>query len=706
MLGTRAVEELLARHRGAASLLLAPSPPATPETATRPSALAARLDSHLSHNALLKQPFIDECLDILTGLLRPDVLLVAPEAAALDGETVWLLDKLLQRRPAAFPSAVLGLEPGTGAEESDAHGIVWGPSSLHLSSLGFNLRRRLRAQLVEVEGSELDEGKRAVLRGRAGQDEDSLLLQTFEASSAPPEAALRRAMLGLVRRAFAGHAFEAALLWGLQVRARCPDLEPLEEAELCNIVALSAHNRQFRSTGNERLVPFLESIWRRAWDLETRPAWKSAVGYRLAVTLGRRQGNLQEAMAMADEAVAVASTHGVSEVVSTYLQAWARNIRALLWVRLRHREKAVADTEHALEALSEVQRQLPAAPPEIRSAWERDLTSSWSVLASNRVALARLDRDGEALERWQGRQAALAERYPELELFEAAVWMGSYRDFLRFDLAFERAERGLELAREEHNALWEYLFLAQVADLAYRLGRVERAIEACEAAHQFIQTYGNATLLGSLDLLHAEALGRGGRGGEGLDVVRMVLAELALSPARQVEAHALAARLAAAEGDARTAEEAANAAIEGAVEHGHRDSLLLAAVAAGTASRALGRLDDARDAYGRALALASTGELGDPPPPAGDMLEAHLGVWQHDPGETDHLLQALRLLPSALAEPQGWWHLAPLTAAVEAARQQQPLLFTAPELSTALEQLHLAGQQRADMAIHRAASAQ
>lgn len=683
--GSATLRDVLGRHPAAAHLLLAGSRFAPPAPETPRPEFPSRLESHLTHNSLLKRPFLTECVEMLTALFAAsDAWLVAPDLADVDSETVWLLDRFFQWRPEAFPSAVLGFEPDAERDRPDARGIVWGSFQIHLSSFVFNLARQPEAQRIEAPESPASPGALDGEKDKDDEDDDLRCLRAFEsADETSPE--LRDSMLDLVRRAFAAHAFEASLRWGLRLLDRDLDLDPADDAELRNLVALSAHNRQFRSGGNERLAPVLEDLLREALSKETRPAWKSALGYRMAVTLGRRQSRLEAARQAAGDALDVAQSPDVHPVVSRYLQAWALNIRAFLHMRLGRMDRAVDDTERALRMLQDVRDGWSGEAPEIRAAWERNVLLSWSILVSNRIALAEIGRDVDALQRWRRRNEALLDDYPEFELYELAGQLHSHRIFLRFDLALERARRGCEVARRERNTLWEYQLLAQRADLAFRLGRLDEAVEACEAARTFRRDYANPGVLGSLDLLHAEALGRAGRTAAARDLLDEVLREPGASPVRRIEAHALAARLAALAGHEEEAEECANRAIDEAVEHGSRDGLVLAAVAAGTASRELGRSDEARDAYTRALEIAATGEPDEPPPPAGDVLEAHLGL--------DSVLEALRLLPEALQEPRTWWLLQPLATAVKRVRRREPARLEDPEWTEPLELLQLTSPQ-------------
>ena len=279
---------------------------------------------------------------------------LSPSLTEVDSETLWLLDKLVQRRPEAFPSAVLGFEPEPSRTEPDERGIVWGPFEIDLASFVFNLSRLPGARrLAAVAGETPGEGLAAVAQ-RIGPDGDSAVLEAFEATPGPPDPELRQAMVELVRRAFAAHAFEAALLWGLRLLGRCPGLTPLDAAEMYNVVGLCAHNRQFHATGNERLAPFLETVFRHGLETETRPAWRSALAYRLAVTLGRRGNRLEEATEAAREAIETAAAEPLPERVSAYLEAWGRNIRSFIQIRQGRLEPAVEYNERAQDVVDEI----------------------------------------------------------------------------------------------------------------------------------------------------------------------------------------------------------------------------------------------------------------------------------------------------------------------------------------------------------------
>lgn len=631
---------------------------------------------------------MEDWCDLLGELLAlRETFLFVPDLAGLDSETLGLLRAFLRERPDAFPPITVGFDPET--PEADERGIVWGSSPVTLSSFLFSLRHHPRAERIDARNQETGFGD-------LSQDEDGRLLVEFSATSGPCGPELSQAMADLVHRAFAGYAFEAALLWGLRLLERQPELAPEEAARVHGLVALAAHNRQFHSRGNRVLASTLEEHLRSALEVEVGPGWKSATAYRLAVTLGRRQGRLDEAMELAQIAVQAAASGGLLEPAAAYLEAWGFNIRAFLWMRRGLHGRAKEDTETALEILERTRGSMDAVAAETRASWERDVLLSWGVVAHNRTALAHLTDDSEGLAHWRRRADELVDRFPELELFEVDSWLDFYREIVRLDLALEKARRGVELARQEREPQWEYRYLAQVADLAYRLGSPEESVEACEEARRFRASHGVSSLLVPLHPLHASALGRAGRLGEARDVASLLLQSPQASPTAEVQGHALVARLAAAQDDAGAAERHANAAIEVAVGHGHRDSLLCAAAAAGAASDRLGRPEEAREAFEKALEIAQAGEPGDPAPPAGDVLEALLGVGVRQPGQESRLVRALRWLPAALKEPDTWWRLEPLAVAVHEVGLRDRSVLQAPELAEPLDKLLAACRQRRD----------
>lgn len=697
LVGVQRVDEALENHLAAAGLVLPDRQPQSPRQELRAREIEARPYSHLSHNSILQRPFVEDWLEILEDLLDlPQVVLVVPNLADLDSESVWLLRAFLRKRPATFPRFVIGFDPTFKEPPPDGRGIVWGPFQMTLSSFVSSLHRRLESQHVELEGRGPLDDEWPLPPDRLHQDADSRLLEEFLASSGPYGPEMSRAMANLVQWAFSGHAFEAVLHWGLALLDRQPELEPAEAARLHGLVALAAHNRQFRSHGNAVLAETLDRHLRIALELEPSRSAKSPLAYRLAVTLGRRQGRIDEAMEFADLAVETAVPGEHSRPAAAYLEAWGRNIRAYLWMRRGEVARAVEDTETALGRLEQAKTALRQEAPEIRACWERDTLLSWGVLAHNRTALAHLEGDREGLGTWRRRADELVEVFPELELYEVDSWLDFYREIARLDLALDKARRGVELARQEEENLWEYRYLAQVADLTYRLGKPREALEACEEAAQLRAEQGNPPFLAPLHVLHASALGRLGRFEEARGVAGEMLESPDPSPASEVEAHTLLARLAAAQGDAEGAELHANAAIEIALEHGHRDTLLRAAVAAGTASDRIGRPDDAREAFEKALEIAAAGDEGAPSPPAGDFLEAWLGLGLREPVEDSPVLQALRVVPAALKEPETWWRLPSIAGAVDAALSRHPSLRSSPEMAEPLDKLLVAARQRPD----------
>ena len=86
--------------------------------------------------------------------------------------------------------------------------------------------------------------------------------------------------------------------------------------------------------------------------------------------------------------------------------------------------------------------------------------------------------DATRFARWKTIADELAHDFPELARFEAILWIDLHRESLHLGLALAAARRGLESARAEQDALREYRYAVQVADLLYRRGEARDAFAA------------------------------------------------------------------------------------------------------------------------------------------------------------------------------------------------------------------------------------
>ena len=686
--GRNAVEEVLSRHRPAAGRLLprfatdAAEEP-TPEERAAAHRMTACPESHLSHNLLVQRPLFEGWASLLAELTADHTLLV-PDVARLDRESLGALRTLYRRFPEQAPSLILGFDPQRPQPRPDEDGVIWEMPVADGLKLALGLLALPRAELVELGPREAGEAPEAQDLDSTPWDDPqetagwALLAGSAQGSG---DTATRA-----VQATFERFAFTAALRLGRGLLATDLSLSPAQSAETHALVALAAHNRQFRSLGNRPLAHWLERHLRAAWRDETRPARRSALAYRLAVTVGRRLKKPEEGLEWAARAVEEAQREGVPSRQAAHLEAWGRNIRAYAWMESRQLDKAREECERAF-ALVDAEVRDGAGSPETAAVADdpllREIAFTHALLADNLAALAELSGDDAGFRHWKEIGESPAAGVPGLVRFEGLSWVRFHRREGRLDRALPRALAALESARAEQDAFREYRYAVQAGDLLDRLGRHDEALERFGEARDLRRRLGAPRFLRPVTAAAASVARRAGR----LDEARALLREALADAEGAARAECLAAlgRVAAEDGDPETAETQIGEAVDAAVDLGERDVLVRVAVAAGEVSLVLGRRRQAREAFGRAR------EMAEKESPAGDRLAIELGLAETagSPLGAEALGDLLRLLPEALSDADTWERLPRLAARVEQAGAAAD-----PGLEALLEPLTVARAQR------------
>lgn len=661
--GVAALEERLAPFRAALSLVLGrPAGELSGDDLRRRDDYAARPDSHLSHNLLVQRPLFREVAAALAAAVRGlGVLVAVPDLALLDRESLGALRTLYRRFPESAPHLFTGFDP-VATPAPDGDGLIWENEAEDVWRIAYGLLGVPGSRLSEVE--EVVEGKKEV-GVVPGPARDSLDEQAFALAKGQLSADEVSLVLAGQHAAFESYAFTAALRLGLGLLAARPPLSPRQAADLHGLTALCAHNRQFLTRGNQPLASFLERHLRASWEVETRPARKSALAYRLAVTFARRQRRFAEALEWVDRAVAAAADPGLSRLQSAHLEAWAENIRALALLRSGHETEAMASCERAfgrLDAAVEGKVEEAAVSPD---ALLREVAFTHALLADNLAALYHRE-GGERFIRWKAEGDRIAEPFPDLLRFEAITWIELYRSTGQLGAALAKAQKGLAAARAEQDAIREYTYAVHVADLHDRRGEAREAFEAFASAEELRQRLGDPRFLRDVAPQAAAAALRAGLVNEAEGRFAELLGSASLSLDARAQLLAFWGQAAAHRGDEPTAESRLKAAIAAAVESGERDTLLAVAVAAGRAVQSLGKPEEARDAYRRALEIAKTGDGERPAPPALE-LAALLGILETEGPDADLALQALSRFAEALDDADTWWEIERLETALDRA---------------------------------------
>ena len=655
--------DLRSRHRHALAGVPGLSEHSEGFGAQRPL-LAARTLSHLSHNFLLQRPFFEALADFVHAAAQDTgVTVLVPDLAILDRETVGLLRTLYRRFPETAPSLVVGFDPERPTPEPDSEGLIWELRNEEVWRVALGLRALPNATTHDFPRSP---NAPQAASGPHGTFEP---LETAEA-------------LCQVRTAFESFAFEAALRRGLAVLRGGASLTPRQRAEVHGLVALAAHNRQFRSLGNQRLAEFLCKHLTLALEHEDRAAERSALCYRLAVATGRRLKDREAGLAWSERAIEEAKKAAVPKAEAAILEAWGRNIKSFMLTGTGQLDDAAQECERAYRQLD---RALEGEHQPLQSprASVREVVYSRSILADNLGAIHQMAGNAEHSRRWKTVADGHNRKVPEVERYEAQFWIFTHRRQLQLDAARERARRGLEAARRDQDALREYRYGVELADLSYRLQDAAGALASFQQAEALTTRLGSPPFLRPTRLAAAAAASRAGRPGEALARIEAMLSEpsedhpVARAPALALKGLCLARAGDGSGGDEAGddeagAEESLDEAIDLAVATGERDLMLLVAVSAGRCCQLLGNTEEARDAYLQALEIASAGEAGNAPPPALE-LAAHLGRLETSDRPVDSSVQrCLDLFTEALEDAETWWRLDRLETQLERADQDHP----------------------------------
>jgi tetratricopeptide (TPR) repeat protein len=328
-------------------------------------------------------------------------------------------------------------------------------------------------------------------------------------------------------------------------------------------------------------------------------------------------------------------------------RAWALNGRAYLRARMHDLAGALADVREA--------EQLLGAPLDPAHPLAGEQLAAHLVMHENLAELHARAGEIETALSWEAAKRARARELP-------GQWQHGLRVFdllrraQRIREAIELAEQALATARARFDPVAEDRLLAELAVLRYQAGDAEQAYADASAALAMFRRIGGEAQA-AVELSVAMAALRGRRV-EAIALLEHVL-DATTDVAARAELTAVRGWALAMHDRVDACEQAINDAIEQAVALGSAATLARVACAAGEACLALGRLDDAAQAFTQARELAATLE------PA-DRLIALAGWLHTHPGEPAVLEDALRLLDVALAEPEVWWELPRLAAAVRA----------------------------------------
>ncbi|MEO1518726.1 MAG: tetratricopeptide repeat protein [Bacteroidota bacterium] len=701
--GEHIIRPLLEKHRIALSLLsedlVAELSPADQQAA---KALQACLHSNITHSRVAKlgltRPFIQLILDIS---VPKQTKLIIPDISLVDTGSIDLLRGLYQKFPKQAPSLIIGYDPDWEPTRIDKQlGIGWYrsfESVTFLQSFVYSLEEAANST-IELEASPTRRkqsppystsqqlaGIQAQLEGKA--------LQAWKKESI--EEADAQLLFQMSQKSFQLYDFTNALRFGLPLyHKQGLYLTDEQKAKLYNWMALSAHNRQFFSQGNQALAGFLEDCYGRALQLETNPAIRIALLYRQIVTHSRRQNVLDKSNDLLRQAHRELEQGTVNEVDRKVLAAWIHNVHSFVLMKEKKIQPAIDSHEQGFALLDSIALRRPAS-------LRNEVQYSKAVLAENLSTLYSIAGNFPAMKHWYAVEASIVSRYPSLSTVSSAEWQSYYFQNFELQQALRRSRQGWKKARASFNYVLEYFFTLSLADIYHRMGQYPKALihfdRAIVGQQRLGHSYTHATAA-TLQCCRARVLLQSGAHAAAANRLQQILqSEEIHSIGEQLQMRYLLAESYAHLGLEVLTEQQVNKAIETALEEGVGPRLFQTCLAAARTCRILGRKEEAIDAYRKAQQLLQTTINGQSLQIAkGDLAKLYLGLAESLPFSTESLGIAITSMAAALKEDASSWdRLADLLLLVKQCPEEkkQQLIDQHP---SAFKQLTKAVHQRAD----------
>ena len=642
------------------------------EKSTRQN-LVASLSSHLTHNRFIQTHLFDAVASFLIDLLNKEDTLFLPEVASIDNLSLTSITSLYRRYPHKSPHLIMGCPHWEKEEDPvmDEKGIIWKAKleKIEKARLSFFLIPGATILNLKESNAPLDH-ERAFFHDTIELEtkhweEQALTLLASKDLLSESEGCF---ILDTIINAYESFSFKNALKIGLGLIEKTNQLSEVQYATLHSIIALSAHNRQFRSEGNLRLADFIIDHLKKALSVENRPELVCALYYRLAVAYGRRKKEFEEALDWANKAIEQSELLGFPH--HEYQKAWALNIRAYLFAMTGKGSESRQDAEVAYHVIEEMMPQLKEISVNMPGISVNDCVKSQSVLAIN---LTKVAFDEDDLNFWLQKVGDLSTQYPGLDKYEAYNWAVFYRRNQRLDKSLSWAVKGIEMASGDRDPETMYLLQVLSADIATRIGKASHAASLIENAYQLREFLGCPNNLHDLGLSAVRIYIRA----DYLDKAEALLNQHKLATSdsydTMAEIYAMKGLIAAIRKNSKLAADMINQAIQMSITSGERDSLLRIACLAGEAAQILDLKKEAAEAFESALEIYNT-PTEEKLPPIELIIQTLVGYQETHGYKLNLSEELLKFMSSAFrsfsSEP--WWLINRILPFLQCLRKENP----------------------------------
>ncbi len=660
--------------------------------------VTASLSSNITHSRVAKDTLIRESSEILHKLLSAHQLrLVIPDIRQLDTGSVDVLRHLYHVSSDIAPAVVIGYDPNWGETIFEEEiGVSWYRSvdSVTVFQAFINSFKAKATDIKILENKAVVATKSPLAFVLKLDNEDEALewivFQKVQSLPKKIRAAEALQIFIAIEKCFRLFDFTNALLLSLQtVEIIESHLSDIQKGKLYHIIGLSAHNRHFFSQQNDPLAHFLWDIFKKALQYEKDPSRKTAILYRLIVTVSRRLNKVALAFEYVDQAYKELNISNFKEYDQPILTAWINNIHSFLLMKEKQIEAAIemqAKGFYLLERLKDI------SVKEI----EIEIAYTKAVLAENLATLNSITENVEAMEFWYAKEVAFTQQWPSLNATSFAEWQSFYFQNLQLTQALQKTEQGLINSKDSFNYILEYFFTLSAADINYRLGNSQKSITYFERAiamqSQIDHSYISSHIL-QLSIIKSQIqLG-------GYDIAIQQLTEIHLDKEpieSTIEIQSLLAFCHAKKNATATAEKHINTAIDLAMQSAEASLLFNVCISGGMIAQELHN-EEAVGFYKKALEIADVTIEGNSfQPNSGNMVRLYMGLFQLENQHISWLFLAIDHLKNSLKKHADSWQelKSMLTMLLSLPATTQKQLFL--EKQEAIQKIMKAAAQRND----------
>ncbi len=620
--------------------------------------VGAQLESNVTHTRVAETEIVQSLADILYMLMKNEGFrIVIPNICFLDEGSLHIIRKLYEQPINELPDLILGYDASLEASYDEKTGLYWFYSLNKTDSQAFYYAFEEKAEkILEVEDVTSDFDY-TLMDVESSLDELDPAIELIGHNILKNNDNLDKSKVNAVYRAvckcFNLFHFPQALRLGQEAISRNLAFSDLQKAEIYTIMGVSSHNLHFFSQGNIVLADYILGNYMEALKYEKDPARRICLYYRIVVVMARRKGDIENSAAYLGKAYEELENNNFnSPNAKASVYSWICNIHSFVLMRQREMEKAIKVHEDAFYLLEKIDN---------KGFLAFDLNFSTGVLAENLCTLNTMAGDYDKAKFWYEEEEKIVKQWPDVSITSFAEWQTYYFRTLQIDKALEQAKKGLIATKKKYNYILEYFFTMSLADLHYRLGNADDALQYYERALEF-ESKIDLRYTSPLSLRKGKlmAIFQLGKHKEFLTYVDELIATFKNdeSTYNVCSLYALKAIGCAKLNNEEEANNAVNTAIELAIGKGEQNVLFHVAIQAGHTNLVLGKRNEAYEAFNQALEIGTSNDQGNVISNT-DMALLYIGMCISAPNaSSEHMEMAIRHTCQSLKEDASiWWYL-------------------------------------------------